>query len=87
MRIEVWENYQYHKYMAKNKSKKRNKSYVRQTVKALLIGTAVVFFWRGTWGLMDLYLFPNDLMLSSVSSVLIGLGILGATHYIVKELI
>jgi len=27
---------------------------------AVMIATAVVFFWRGAWGLMDLYLIPSN---------------------------
>lgn len=31
---------------------------------AILIAGAVIMFWRGVWGLMDVYLFPNNLPLS-----------------------
>ncbi|HUQ84893.1 MAG TPA: hypothetical protein VM077_01080 [Candidatus Limnocylindrales bacterium] len=72
--------------MAKKKHKKTS-SYGKQTLKALFIGISVVFFWRGAWGLMDIYLFPHDMLLSSTLSLGIGVGILFATHYIVKELI
>ncbi len=72
--------------MAKRKDHNTN-LYAKQIVKALLIGVSVVFFWRGAWGLMDLYLFPNDMTVSYVLSLVIGLGVLFATHYIVKELI
>jgi len=58
-----------------------------QTIFSLIIGTAVIAFWRGVWGLMDIYLFPSDLQISLWSSVIIGLGILGITHYVVKELV
>ena len=30
----------------------------------ILIAGAVIMFWRGVWGLMDIYLFPNNLTLS-----------------------
>lgn len=70
--------------MAKNKNKMDTST--KQVVKAIFIGVSVVFFWRGAWGLMDLYLFPNDLALSYALSLLIGVGVLLTTHYIVKEL-
>jgi len=54
---------------------------------ALIIGTAVILFWRGIWGLADKLLFPNNYLLSSTVSVIAGLLILLATHHAIKELI
>jgi Fuseless len=54
---------------------------------AILIGFAVVSFWRGVWGLMDEFLFPNNYTLSLVISVALGLAILIYTKYARKELI
>ncbi|PIT86876.1 MAG: hypothetical protein COU33_00735 [Candidatus Magasanikbacteria bacterium CG10_big_fil_rev_8_21_14_0_10_43_6] len=51
---------------------------------AILIGFSVILFWRGAWGILDVYLFPDNYALSSIVSL--GLGLLGATHYIVNEL-
>ncbi|XP_033724678.1 uncharacterized protein LOC117314698 [Pecten maximus] len=31
----------------------------------LVISTCVVFFWRGSWGVLDLYLYPSNVELSS----------------------
>jgi hypothetical protein len=53
---------------------------------ALLIGFAVVAFWRGVWGLLDLYLFPNNLKLSLWVSALLGVIILISLHKLVKQL-
>jgi hypothetical protein len=53
---------------------------------ALLIGVSVVSFWRGTGGLMSMYIFPNNLKISYWASLLIGLIILAITHYWTKEL-
>lgn len=53
---------------------------------AILIAFAVVSFWRGVWGLMDTYLFPNDYLVSLWVSLVIGLVILIGTHYATKEL-
>jgi len=53
---------------------------------AIGIGIAVVSFWRGAWGLMDIYLFPENPTLSFSASFIIGFVILYITHYIVREL-
>lgn len=57
-----------------------------QTVFAIVIAIAVVCFWRGIWGLLDVYLFPDNYVLSLWISLGIGLAILAITHYVVKEL-
>ncbi len=57
-----------------------------QTLFAIIIAFAVISFWRGVWGLQDYYLFPENVALSLWTSVLIGLGILVATGYAVREL-
>lgn len=59
---------------------------MHQIVVAILVGFAVIAFWRGIWGLLDIYLFPNDYKLSLWASLILGLLILAATHYTVKEL-
>ena len=55
-------------------------------ITAIFVGISVVSFWRGAWGLMDLYLFPRNLTISYVFSLFLGLAVLSITHYIVKEL-
>jgi len=62
------------------------KSYPKQIAFAILIAFAVVSFWRGVWGLMDEFLFPNNYVLSLWSSVIIGILILLITHHATKEL-
>jgi hypothetical protein len=57
-----------------------------QTIFAVIIAFAVILFWRGVWGLMDLYLIPENAELSFLVSIAVGLGILVATHYVTKEL-
>lgn len=59
---------------------------MHQILVALLIGFAVIAFWRGIWGLLDIYLFPSDYRLSLWASMILGLLILAGTHYTVKEL-
>lgn len=39
---------------------------------ATVAAPAVVGYWRGTWGLSDIYIYPGDRVLSYISSVLIG---------------
>ena len=56
------------------------------TLKVLLIGTAAVLFWRGVWGLMDLYVFPNHALSSYVSSLVVGIAVLLATNKLGDEL-
>ena len=58
-----------------------------QILFAIIISFAVVAVWRGFWGLMDLYLLPENYELSLWTSLIIGLIILVSTHYAVRELI
>lgn len=41
---------------------------------AFIIAPLVVFYWRGTWNLSELYLYPRDKIQSSVASLLIGIA-------------
>ncbi len=59
----------------------------RVVLKALIVGLGVVMFWRGAWGLMDLYLIPQNEHASFVASIVLGSAILATTHYFVKELL
>ncbi|MCK4968763.1 MAG: hypothetical protein KAS12_06940, partial [Candidatus Aenigmarchaeota archaeon] len=47
---------------------------------------AVISFWRGVWGLMDEYLFPENYKLSLWVSLFLGMFILIITNYATKEL-
>jgi len=53
---------------------------------ALLIATSMVMLWRGVWGLLDIYLFPQNRTISYILSVIIGILILSVTGKIVKKL-
>ena len=64
----------------------RKMGYFRQIIFALLAGFAIVAFWRGVWGLLDVYLLPNNAALSMWASVAIGVIILIVTHDVVKGL-
>lgn len=52
----------------------------------ILIAVAVVLFWRGAWGLMDLYVFPNNDLASYIISLIAGLVILMFTRRIADAL-
>lgn len=45
----------------------------------LVIGSLVVFVWRGLWVLLDLKLFPEDQTTSAWASLIIGYAIVGVT--------
>ena len=57
-----------------------------QIIFATIIAFAVICFWRGTWGLLDLYLLPGNPLWSYWISVALGLFVLVATGYVTKEL-
>ena len=69
----------------KREIKRRNtwKKIWRNRFYALIIAIAIVSIWRGVWGLMDQYLFPNNLEMSLWASVFLGVGILIGTHHLV----
>ena len=53
----------------------------------IIIAFAIISFWRGVWGLMDIYLAPNNPVLSFSLSILIGVLILYATKNLMRNLI
>ena len=42
----------------------------------VIASLAIVGFWRGVWGLMDIYLFPKNNILSLITSIIFGMIIL-----------
>jgi hypothetical protein len=64
------------------KKQKRSK----KILMAVAIAFAVISFWRGVWGLMDIYIFPNNYDLSLWISLILGLIILVLSHHAIKEL-
>ncbi|MBW2992503.1 hypothetical protein KY345_04770, partial [Candidatus Woesearchaeota archaeon] len=55
-----------------------HKTSLMDVILVVIASLAIVSFWRGVWGLMDLYIFPENYLLSYVSSTVIGLAILVA---------
>ncbi|MCB1937453.1 MAG: hypothetical protein KDF59_16115 [Nitrosomonas sp.] len=48
----------------------------RTTLNSLIIVVAIIMLWRGVWGLLDIYLFPDIPTLSYVVSISMGILIL-----------
>lgn len=65
-------------------NKKPANSYYK-ILSTVIIATAVVFFWRGVWGIADVYLFPENYLLSSWISALVGFIILVVMGRFVKN--
>ena len=53
----------------------------------ILLGFAIVSFWRGVWGLTDLYVFPNNYELSLWISAFLGIAILYMTKNLIEKLV
>lgn len=53
---------------------------------SIVIGAAIIMFWRGLWGLMDLYLFPGNPALSFITSAAVGLLLLWVNDFRLKEI-
>ncbi len=53
---------------------------------ALVVGLAVVAFWRGAWQLMDLFVFPENQLWSNVISLVVGFLVLVLMHRAIKGL-
>ncbi|MCD4666410.1 hypothetical protein K8R47_01210 [archaeon] len=66
---------------------KKQKKRLKKIPQVLIIGTAVVLFWRGVWGLADTFIFPNNYLFSSLVSVLIAIIVLFFTKHLIKELL
>ena len=58
----------------------------KKLIFALIVGLAIVGFWRGAWQLMDLYIFPNNYLLSNIFSVVVGFLVLVFMHRAIKGL-
>ncbi|MFA6024209.1 MAG: hypothetical protein WC777_03270 [Candidatus Gracilibacteria bacterium] len=65
---------------------KKKKSPSAYFFSIVLTATAVVFFWRGIWGLTDAFLFPNNSLLSYAVSIGLGLFILWVDDWRISEL-
>jgi hypothetical protein len=57
---------------------------LKKVAVALIVGLAIVSFWRGAWQLMDVYLFPSSYVLSNAISLVVGFVVLVFMHRAVK---
>jgi len=57
-----------------------------QNIHSILVGMALIFFWRGIWILTEMYLFPNNHTLSAIICIVVGLFILYIDDRKFKEL-
>ncbi|MBW2978248.1 hypothetical protein KY331_05360 [Candidatus Woesearchaeota archaeon] len=51
----------------------------------VIASLAIVSIWRGVWGLMDMYLLPENPTLSLLISIVVGLVILFTIAFYNKE--
>lgn len=70
----------------KKKPNSSNHITTKHAFYALLIGTSMIMLWRGIWGLLDFYLFPDNRPVSYMTSITIGLIILYSSGRLVKKL-
>lgn len=52
----------------------------------LLMATAIVMFWRGVWGLLDVFLIPHHELVSSLLSIFIAFVVLYIDDFHLREL-
>ena len=59
----------------------------KDVLRTIIVALAIVLFWRGIWGLADLYLFPKNYTLSCIISIIAGILILYETETLTGKLI
>lgn len=64
-------------------AKQKPKSFLDRHInlRTVIVALTVVMFWRGAWGLMDLYLFPENEGLSFIASLVMSLLLLLALNH------
>jgi len=60
---------------------KKTRSHFHRSIYYLITGLGIVVFWRGIWGLLDIYLLPNNPEWSYLISTVAGLFILFLNDY------
>jgi len=55
-------------------------------VHSIIVGTSIILFWRGIWGIMDLYVFPGNKLLSYLIPGVLGLLLLFLNDFKLKEI-
>ncbi|MBT4349949.1 hypothetical protein HOD19_04215 [bacterium] len=57
-----------------------------RNVYSIIIGLGILLYWRGLWGLLDLYLFPGNELISYSISIVVGLAILFFNDFRLREM-
>lgn len=70
--------------MAKQKKQKYDTPY--RIFRLLLIALVIILVWRGVNGLINEFLFPENELLSNISSIIIAIGIFVLAKIRLKEL-
>ncbi len=60
---------------------------LKKVLYTIIIAFAIICFWRGVWGLLDIYLFPYHTTWSLLFSIFIGVIILYLAENEVEKLI
>ncbi len=58
----------------------------KKRLHALIIGLAIVLFWRGTWLIADHVIFPKNELTSGIVSILIGIVVLVSSKRLIEAL-
>lgn len=66
---------------------KKEKREIIEVIYTVIIAFAIISFWRGIWGLMDLYLFPHNQGISFLISLIIGILILYLNKDVIDRLV
>lgn len=46
---------------------------IKKTLRILIDFVGILILWRGTWGLLDLFIFPNNQLYSYLTSIVLGI--------------
>lgn len=52
---------------------------------AIVIAIGIISFWRGLWGLLEIYIFPNNPEASYLVTLLVGLVLLLLTEQVIDQ--
>ncbi|GAX87334.1 conserved hypothetical protein [Lebetimonas natsushimae] len=74
------------KYQLKSQIKDQLKNKHKRGIAALVAALGVVAFWRGSWMLMDIFLFPDNQILSAIASLMGGIIIILILNYNFEDL-
>jgi hypothetical protein len=65
---------------------KKKLSGVEKFIRILIAASGIILIWRGIWGVADVLLLPDNYLLSSTVSIIIGIILLALTHTRIRDL-